>query len=535
MAEESKNHENTNPALNPHDAIDINADDPITFTVFLKSQNSHKLANLDDYNDYSKRESIVVERPHYKNDHSAHPDDVEAVEKWAAESGFEIDEMNIVERWIAMRGDGGEVERALNIKIRKLEVDDEIYYYKIGEIAVPSALTTYVEMISGIENVPVSTHKIFPKEIDLGKTMVDGEAVLPQSFEKYYKYPMELTGDGQCIGIISLGGGYEEKYLREYFKKIKKPMPDISWVSVNGGKNDPGKKMMYDYEIYMDIEIASALAPGARIVVYFAPNSRMDIVRALKKAVHDEENNPDVISMSWGALEKEFTKKEIATMNLVLKEAAALNITVITSSGDLGSSGEKDGEGLNVQLPASNPYVLSVGGTNLHIEDDKILNEHAWEENQSLGPMNVNFQTGGGYSSFWRIPSYQRNVLSEVQAKPQKRGIPDVAANASSYPGILIQVGPTEQISLGTSAATPMWAALIARYNEYFNKKGYKNVGFINPYLYHLEMTEAFNEVTEGSNGAYNAELGWDPCCGLGTPDGDKLLEVLDKFKGLKK
>ena len=84
---------------------------------------------------------------------------------------------------------------------------------------------------------------------------------------------------------------------------------------------------------------------------------------------------------------------------------------------------------------------------------------------------------------------------------------------------------------MGTSAATPLWAPLIARINQHLNNKGIKNIGFANPVLYHEDVTKTFNPVDKGDNGAFEASAGWDACTGLGTPKGVELMEVIHTFK----
>ena len=80
----------------------------------------------------------------------------------------------------------------------------------------------------------------------------------------------------------------------------------------------------------------------------------------------------------------------------------------------------------------------------------------------------------------------------------------------------------------GTSAVAPLWAGLIARFNQAIGQR----VGFINPLLYHLQLVEhkqVLSPVTRGCNGAYFAapDLDWNACTGLGSPNGQNLLDAL--------
>jgi kumamolisin len=77
----------------------------------------------------------------------------------------------------------------------------------------------------------------------------------------------------------------------------------------------------------------------------------------------------------------------------------------------------------------------------------------------------------------------------------------------------------------GTSAVAPLWAGLIALFNQ---SQG-KSLGYLNPTLYQNvgESGAAFHDITSGNNGDYKAAVGWDPCTGWGSPNGAALLTAL--------
>ena len=101
------------------------------------------------------------------------------------------------------------------------------------------------------------------------------------------------------------------------------------------------------------------------------------------------------------------------------------------------------------------------------------------------------------------------------------RGVPDVAADAAPESGYNILVDGQQEVVGGTSAAAPLWAALVAVINQ---KKG-TPVGFVNPTLY--PDIKDFHDITQGNNGAYKAGPGWDACTGLGSPNGTELAAAL--------
>jgi kumamolisin len=77
----------------------------------------------------------------------------------------------------------------------------------------------------------------------------------------------------------------------------------VSAVSVDAAQNKPTVSSSDDGEVMLDIEVASAVAPGAHIVVYFAPRTDQGFLDAITTAVHDTANKPSVISISWGSAE----------------------------------------------------------------------------------------------------------------------------------------------------------------------------------------------------------------------------------------
>ena len=142
--------------------------------------------------------------------------------------------------------------------------------------------------------------------------------------------------------------------------------------------------------------------------------------------------------------------------------------------------------------------------------------------------------TGGGVSIHFPLPTYQTKagVPAQPQTKFVGRGVPDVAGNADPATGYQIRVNGQNQVVGGTSAVAPLWAALAALMNEQLGKK----VGFMNPTLYSLGEAD-FHDITSGNNdnaglGHYSAKAGWDPCTGLGSPNGVALLNALGGTSG---
>jgi kumamolisin len=388
---------------------------------------------------------------------------------------------------------------------------------RTGTISIPTELEGLVVAVVGLDDRPVAKPHFRRKKKQAAST-----TFTPPQVASLYNYPTGVTGEGQTVAIIELGGGYSTTDLQTYFKSLGVSEPNVTAVSVDGGKNTPGSDA--DGEVMLDIEVVGAIATGANIAVYFAPNTDQGFLDAITDAVHDTTRKPSVVSISWGGPEDSWTQQSLTAMNGALQDAATLGVTVTAAAGDDGSTdGAADGK-LHVDFPSSSPFALACGGTTLKGSGGKISSETVWNE-----IANNEGATGGGVSIEFPLPTYQSSA--QVPKQPQTnyvgRGVPDVAGNADPSTGYQVRVDGQNQVVGGTSAVAPLWAALVALMNEQLGK----NVGFLNATLYGLGEAD-FRDITSGNNddshlGYYSAKAGWDPCTGLGTPNGTALLNAI--------
>jgi kumamolisin len=332
-----------------------------------------------------------------------------------------------------------------------------------------------------------------------------------------YDFPRDADGDGQTIGIIELGGGYRPADLQQHFQNLNLRTPPVRAVLVNQANNRPSTPNSADAEVMLDLEIAGAVANGASVAVYFSTNTARGFQDALSTAVHDQLHTPSVLSISWGNPEATWTQQSMECFDQVAQEAALLGITVTAASGDHGSTDGIAGNQNHADFPASCPHVLGVGGTRLTSVNGTLQNETVWNDGPTGGA------TGGGYSNVFQRPEWQASVAT----KPS-RGVPDTASNADPDTGYNILVDGEQAVVGGTSACAPLWAALVARCNQMVNTR----LGFINPALYAINQNNGFRDITQGNNGAFSATPGWDPCTGLGSPIGTRLLQAISTATG---
>jgi kumamolisin len=285
--------------------------------------------------------------------------------------------------------------------------------------------------------------------------------------------------------------------------------------------NDPSTPDSADAEVMLDIEVAGAVAPGAAIAVYFAPNTDRGFLDAVTAAVHDQLRRPSIISISWGAAESQWTGQALQAMDQAFQEAAAAAVTVFCASGDDGSRDRVNDGQAHADFPASSPSVVACGGTRITVADGAITSEVVWNDGASGGA------GGGGVSDVFELPSYQSAVGVPPSANGGGRvgrGVPDLAADASPASGYFVRVDGQEGAIGGTSAVAPLMAGLTALINQALGTPA----GFFNPALYGAAAGPgAFVDVISGSIGAYDAGAGWDACSGLGRPDGAGLLQAL--------
>ena len=312
----------------------------------------------------------------------------------------------------------------------------------------------------------------------------------------------------------------------------------VSYLPVDGGSPSS-----FNGEADEDIEVAMGFAPKARIDVFQGPDT-------LKGALDDytaivDRDTAQVVSSSWGQCEPQTGGTLAAAENLVFEQAAAQGQSVFADSDDNGSS-DCATKALEVDDPASQPYVTGVGGTTLRALGPP-PDEVTWNVSASSSGA-----SGGGISSFHRMPSYQSSapaalhVISQyssgapcgVPSGSYCREVPDVAADADYTTGYLTYYDGRWENNGGTSAGTPLWAALIALADA-SKSCGGKTIGFANPALYKAAATSYssdFHDITSGDNddtnwgntsGLYPAGVGYDMATGLGTPNGANLVKTL--------
>ncbi|MGD0743338.1 MAG: protease pro-enzyme activation domain-containing protein [Acidimicrobiales bacterium] len=305
-------------------------------------------------------------------------------------------------------------------------------------------------------------------------------------------------------------------------------------------------------EAVLDLETLAALAPEARLDVYDAPNTSFGPIDGYNAMVSADQAN--ILSTSWGECETSLQISAPGTQqveNSIFEEAAAQGQTVFASSGDTGSddcagtqftSSKPEPPHLSVDDPASQPYVVGVGGTSLRSDAPPLgpNDEVVWNDGSSGGG------TGGGESNTWASPVWQAQSGVPGTAGAVKRLVPDVSSAADEDRGVTFYSASFQPSSSfpsstsgwttigGTSVATPTWAAIIADIASsngacatLSTTPGGHDLGFVAPELYAVAASDyatSFHNITIGDNDVfglglgYSAGPGFNLASGLGSP-----------------
>jgi kumamolisin len=490
----------------------VDQDKPIEVTVYLRPSGS--LDWVDQETGQAPAERRTMSREELAEATGASDDDIAAVRSFAGEHGLEVTAVDQGRRAMTLRGTVQAVANAFGAQGLQLfeHPTEGKYRGRSGSLTVPTQLGGVITGVFGIDERPQARAHLRP-------SVAPNQSYTPPEVAAAYNFPSGTSGSGQTAAILELGGGFSQTDLDTYFKNLGLTAPSVSAVSVDGGQNSPGTDPNADGEVMLDIEVLGSVAPGTKIVVYFAPNTDQGFIDALSTAVHDATNKPSVVSISWGGPEDSWTEQARSQMEQVLTEGAAVGVTVTVASGDNGSTdGQTDGK-QHVDFPACAPHALGCGGTTLSIQNGKIASETVWNELPNHGA------GGGGISIEFPVPSYQSatKMPNNVDTGKPGRGVPDVAGDADPETGYSILVDGNQQTIGGTSAVAPLWAGLIVLLNASLGKP----VGFLQPQIYAASAASGFHDITQGNNVGYQAGPGWDACTGNGSPDGEALLTAL--------
>ncbi len=483
--------------------------------------------------------------------HGADPADIDAVVRFARRRRLAVVERSEDKRLVRLRGTNAQMGGTFGVKLMHYaHPSGEPYRSHAEEVQVPQELAGVVTGVLGLDNRKMARSYMRPSKVRIPRrraaNSLPANTYLPPTVAQLFNLPPS-DGGGECVAVFafngdvmstgeSVPGGYDATALTQYFEKVVgQAAPTLVDVVVQGPGNQPGDGSGGDStgEVLLDLCVVGSVAPAAKIAVYFTEFTEEGWVNAIKAAVADTTNNPSVISISYGNPEDDqrhalWMKQTVQLVNETFEEAANQGMTICCASGDDGAPDEPSSTVDHVDFPASSPWVLAVGGTRLEADPSTmtISSEVVWNDLAAREGA-----TGGGVSRLFPLPSWQAQAGVPVNADgtgKTGRGVPDVASLADPQTPFAV-LGPDGNVRGvgGTSAAAPLWSALVARLNQATGAR----LGYFNAELY-ARLGGALRDITSGNNSGgqitgYSAATGWDACTGWGRPDGARLLAAL--------
>jgi len=506
-------------------------DTQLMITVYLKRDKHENGMTIQEYADaVIAGTQPVLGHDEYVYQFGAVKDEVILVADWATDHDLTVIEANINSATVKLSGTAEQYNNIFNITLQTVTANDREYITHTGSITIPTDIDAVVDLILGLDNSVSFFHNAILETTTSGP--LDPNLIsspTPVDLALAYKFPRAPGGDlvqgnGACVAIIELGGGWTTQNLTSTFGRISQPNPTVVDVSVDGGVNDGGVSGD-SAEVMLDIYCVGAVVPAAKIAMYFAPNSFQGFIDTIITPTNDTVNNPSVISVSWGTTDTNWSSTSRNAFEAALAAAVVKGITVFIAAGDYGVRAISGGPTYTVQYPGTSPYCICAGGTVVSINNDySIASEVPW------GTSGGSFAGGGGVSGIFSVPTWQTGFNSKLYpggtvSSLTGRGIPDVSAMATGYTFYYLNSNVSGTF-LGTSATAPLLAGMMARLNQMSGGR----IGFVNADWYAVRTT-AFNDQTSGDNHGgntvgYMADTGWDAATGLGSPIGTELYKL---------
>lgn len=475
---------------------DVSPDAGVQLTAWLRPQRGGELdveraralgATLPARRAYPNRAELERQT-------TADPKDVELLRRYVARFGIEIVQTHW--RSVVMTGPLGKLIEAFGATVAIHETSDRRRFRHRSELLyAPPEIAAILRGVFGLHE--------WPRSRAVGALTSQIAPLSAGDVASRYQFP-GTDGSGQVVGILQLRAAFKPddftKCMQDQGSAAKLPIVK----RVDDAELTHEIETAKDLESAIDTQIVGALAPGAQIIVYAAPDDERGVLDAIRTAVFDDECRPSILSISFGFPEELWTPVVLTILDELFTAAALLGVSIFCASGDNGAETDYDGTP-HVLAPASSEFAHACGGTQISPDG-----EVAWAN------------TGGGFSDR-EVPPWQgvaKTLAADYHVSPG-RGVPDFAAQV--MPGYTVFIEGKKLNATGTSTIAPMWSALAARLNARLGSP----IGFFAPLLYGAPAGTLFRDVTSGGNGVFHAQAGWNPCTGLGVPIGSAIEGAL--------
>jgi kumamolisin len=452
----------------------------------------------------------------------------EALMRWANRRGLSV-QWRPADNWAIVEGAARDIAGAFAVDVHDYRSRrGQVFYSSAQQPPIPPALSRDVSELGRI--LGYSPHHLArpvrPPQ-DVPKLGLTPEALL----KAYDATPLAadgMTGTGQTIVFFEFDG-YSQADLDSYAAMSR--LPQFTPTLIGGQLGDPHG------ETVMDLEIAHAIAPEARLIVVNAlPTVQSDgtYPKIAKLMGETDRQFPGAVwsfSIGWGC-DRLVTAADLAPLQSALATVQSHGTTAFDASGDRGGLECKGGEDwssppgssdVGLDAVASLPEMTDVGGTTLSTDT-----AGTWLAEQAWGDFPLSQGTSGGVSALFSRPPWQKGLSARGDA--DHRLTPDVAAVADPFTGVKIVYEQQVLVGGGTSQSAPVWAGLTALMNQWLLAHRGHPLGSLNPLLYQVASgaaRPAYRDVVLGGNAVDTAAPGFDLVAGLGTPDINNLVHDL--------
>jgi hypothetical protein len=458
--------------------------------------------------------------------------DVAAVTTFLRGQGLVVDAIAPNHLLIDAHGSVYNVNRAFGTHLGYFAFHGRTVYAPTSDISIPATLANVILSVGGLDDVahyhPLRIQRTYDVPA-LDPHPGPGGGYTPSELRTAYDMNSLISSDngtGQTVAIFELDG-YQPTDINTYLSNYSLGSAKYSNVLVDGATNTAGSGAI---EVELDMEVVSAIAPGATQHIYIGPNSTTGVNDTYNKIVTD--NTAKVTSTSWGECEANSGTSELQALDNIFAQGAAQGQAFFAAAGDSGAY-DCDTTALAVDSPADDPNVVGVGGTTLTTgSGGTYSSETVWSCSTCSGRGPNGTGGGGGLSTYFAQPSYQTGPGVSNSYSNGNREVPDVTADADPNSGYSIYCTVTAAgcsgtsgwtVVGGTSAAAPLWAGLSTDTNQYLAGLSKPTLGSASSTLYHLFNTTqtytAYHDITTGNNLYYPATAGYDLASGIGSPD----------------
>jgi subtilase family serine protease len=583
-----------------------------TVSIVLKLRNAEQLDQFiaDTVNPQSPQYHKFLTVEQFRSRYAPSDDDISQVTGFLRSLGIVVDEVYDNHLLIKATGTAAQFNQAFTTNLHDYaDRDGKVYRKPKGEHSVPRFLQGLVLTVAGLDTQSAQFLPHYTKAsaragaqgAALGEpatrvVMPSGNGTatgVPGNYTtgdvaNFYGvnplYAKGITGKGRTIGIATLANFLPADAYYYWDQIGLKVNPQrIKQVHVDGGgdlSSDAGSG-----ETTLDVQQSGGLAPDAKIIVYDAPNTEAGFIDVFYKVVSD--NQADTLSVSWGSPEiynflipgvSTDTQADLVAYHQAFAEAAAQGISTFAASGDSGAYDTDRSlpypyfsKILTVDSPASDPYIIAVGGTTLPGDIQRLYGvvnvptEQVWGwdyfnpymvANYGPGFLDYYFAVGGGggVSVFWPVPEYQKETRGIRKSEPNQiwtyypnypdtsqqyylytvpgnvkgRNLPDLSLNSDPYTGYLVYSTTEGGWSAGwggTSFAAPQLNGIFSLISQAKSSR----LGLLHPQLYKLQADQGvarkagLKDIRAGNNWFYKGAAGYEPGAGLGAIDAAAL------------